>query len=242
MFLVIRKSKIICIFLMLGLVMSGYTVVSNIIRLEKPANSYSSISIKRILIDPGHGGEDGGATSRDGILEKDLNLRLALFLKEYLKEENYDIVMTRETDISIHDETSKTISAKKNSDLRNRRKMINSSGADLFISIHMNSFPESKYKGAQVFYAANSEKSKEFALVLQQELRTQLSPENSREAKKADNNIYILMGASTPSVLVECGFLSNAEEAALLNTDEYLQKIACIIKDSIIKFDGLRRE
>lgn len=238
MFFIVRKSRLICIFFVLGLIFSTYSVVQGVIGMNKPVSSYSGSDIKKILLDPGHGGEDGGASSRDGILEKDLNLRLTLFLRDYLISEGYEVIMTRESDVSIHDSGSKTISAKKNSDLRNRRKMIKTSGADLFISIHMNSFPESKYKGAQVFYAANSVSSKAFAQAVQDELRIQISPENTRDIKKADSNIYILREAVSTCVLIECGFLSNPEEAALLNTDEYLQKIAAAIKDSVVKFDA----
>lgn len=243
MFLVVRKCRLVLIFFALGLIFSAYTVVQGVVSMNEPASSYTGRDIKKILLDPGHGGEDGGASSRDGILEKDLNLRLTLFLRDYLIGEGYEVIMTRESDVSIHDSGAKTISAKKNSDLRNRRKMIKTSGADVFISIHMNSFPESKYKGAQVFYAANSEISRAFAQAVQDELRLKLSPENSREIKKADNNIYILREAgSSCCVLVECGFLSNPEEAALLNTDEYLQKIASAIKASVINFDTAKQQ
>jgi N-acetylmuramoyl-L-alanine amidase len=146
------------------------------------------------------------------------------------------VVLTRADDNSIHDSDKETIRAKKNSDLKNRKKIIDESQADVFISIHLNRFEQSKYYGAQVFYAANNEQSKVLGEIIQKELIEVLDNGNMRKAKPATSDIYLLRDPPIPAVVVECGFLSNPEEERLLQTDKYQKKIAWSIYIALMKY------
>lgn len=179
-----------------------------------------------VLIDPGHGGEDGGTTGANGTVEKEINLKVAKYLAAYLKKADISYIMTRDSDISIHDDTCTTIREKKRSDLLNRRKLIENCGAQLFVSIHMNYFEQSQYKGAQVFYSPINPNSKALAQRVKNSLLATLKDDNKREIKQAYDSIYLMKYTSMPAVLVECGFLSNPEEEALLNTSDYQKKLA----------------
>ncbi|MCL2322171.1 MAG: N-acetylmuramoyl-L-alanine amidase [Oscillospiraceae bacterium] len=185
---------------------------------------------KIILIDPGHGGFDGGAVSKRKTIEKFLNLKIALKLKDRLKDK-YDVVMTREDDISLHNKDKDGIKSKKQQDLANRRKMIDDSNCDLFVSIHLNKFDSPNVKGCQVYYADN-EKSKIFASILNENFGAITG--GKRRVPKP-NQAYIILKniETTPSVIFEGGFLTNAEEDAMLNTDEYQSKLAEVIEKSI---------
>lgn len=195
----------------------------------------AGMSGKVILVDPGHGGFDGGA-SANGITEKDINLGVARKLKECIEEKGGKAVMTREEDISTADENRKDGSSAKSSDLKRRRAMVQESGANMFISIHMNKFPQTEYWGAQVFYAANSEESSRLGEVLQTTIAQTLNDGNTRAAKKSDGSIFILKNASVPSAIVECGFLSNTQEAEKLKTEEYQSSLAQAICAGIEKY------
>lgn len=185
---------------------------------------------KTILIDPGHGGYDGGADGIDGIKEKDINLGISLKIRDTLIASGYNVVMTRVEDKALLDEGKRT-STKKAQDIANRCKIKLESKADLFISIHQNKFPQGKYYGSQVWYSKNEE-SKLLAHIVQQNLKTDLNNGNNRVEKPAKNDYRILTCNDTmPSILVECGFLSNDEERRLLQDQVYQQKIA----DSIVK-------
>ena len=188
-----------------------------------------------VLIDPGHGGEDGGTTGVNGTVEKDINLKVAKYLAYYLKKADIPYIMTRDSDISIHDGSCNTIREKKRSDLLNRRKLIENCGAQLFVSIHMNYFEQSQYKGAQVFYSPVNPNSKAFAQRVKDSLLATLKDDNKREIKQAYDSIYLMKYTSMPAILVECGFLSNPEEEALLNTPEYQKKIAKAICNAIVE-------
>lgn len=188
---------------------------------------------KLVIIDPGHGGMDGGCSGNSGVLEKDLNLKVSLKLAEQLKAAGISYVMTREKDESIHDDDKNSIRSKKVSDLKNRRELIEQSGCSLFISIHMNKFEQSQYKGAQVFYSKVNPLSKDLADLTQKTLLAELQDGNKREPKKSGNDIYLLKYTSMPAVLVECGFLSNPEEEALLQTDDYQNRVAKALCETI---------
>jgi len=188
-----------------------------------------------VLIDPGHGGEDGGTSSPTGTVEKDLNLSVAKYLAAYLDKAKISYIMTRDSDVSIHDDNCSTIREKKRSDLLNRRKLIENCGAQLFVSIHMNYFEKSQYKGAQVFYSPVNPNSKAFAQRVKDSLLATLKDDNKREIKQAYDSIYLMKYTSMPAVLVECGFLSNPEEEALLKTKDYQKKLAKAICNAIIE-------
>lgn len=179
-----------------------------------------------ILIDAGHGGEDGGATSCAGILESTYNLEIALRLEKVLQLLGYQTKMIRTGDYAVHRE-GQTIAARKASDLRERVALANNTEGAVLISIHQNYFPESKYSGAQVFYADTPE-SADFAKLLQSELRKILNPGSKRQEKKA-SGIYLMEHVSCPAVLIECGFLSNPQEEVLLRDSRYQKKLCGVI-------------
>jgi len=191
---------------------------------------------KVIVIDAGHGSPDGGASGPSGVQEKDINLKISQKLQALVEQSGGVAVITRADDNSIHDPDKKTIREKKNSDLKNRKKITEESSADVFVSIHLNKFEQSQYYGAQVFYSVNNEKSKLLAEMIQKELIEVLDRGNKREAKPAPDTIYLLKGAKIPSVIVECGFLSNPEEERLLQNDDYQKKIAWAIYVALMKF------
>ncbi|MBE3593193.1 MAG: N-acetylmuramoyl-L-alanine amidase CwlD [Thermoanaerobacter sp.] len=182
---------------------------------------------KVIVIDAGHGGPDPGKPGEYGKDEDELNLEIAQKLKEFIEESGGIVVMTREDDTLSDSSLSK--------DLRNRVVKANEVIADVLISIHLNSFSQSKYKGAQVFYQNNSEKGKLLAELIQQELRNTLDPDNDRMAKSS-NSYYLLRNAKMPAVIVECGFMSNPEEEKLLNDENYQYKIAWAIYKGLIHY------
>lgn len=184
-----------------------------------------------IVLDAGHGGDDPGKVGINGELEKDLNLSIVLILKEILKED-YTVILTRDTDVMLCDEG---VNNKKTSDLKNRVKLINESSCDIAILIHQNSFQSENAKGAQVFYHAKSEDGKFLATCLQEELIAGSDPSNTRSAK-SDQTYYILKNATPTVVIVECGFLSNPEEAARLCLLSYQESLALSIKNGIDRY------
>lgn len=190
---------------------------------------------KVIIIDPGHGGVDGGAVGiNTGVHEDKVNLEIALRVKEFLEESGSLVLMTRDKDVGLYTEDG-SIRKKKNEDLRNRKKLFDESNADLVLSIHLNSFPQSQYYGAQTFYPSNSENSKLLAELIQEELIRVLDNGNTRKAK-AKNDVYILQDIEVPTVIVECGFLSNPKEELWLQDPEYQEKIAWSIYVGILRY------
>lgn len=190
---------------------------------------------RTIIIDAGHGSPDGGAVGSTGILEKDLNLSVARYLQKFFESNGTNVLLTRSDDNGIYD-VEGSIKNKKVSDIKNREKLVSESDADLFISIHMNKFPESKYSGPQVFYSLNDENSELLAKCIQQSMIAALNPENKREIKKADGSIYLLKNIKIPAVLVECGFLSNSEEEQKLIDANYQRQLAWSMYCGIIEY------
>lgn len=185
-----------------------------------------------IAVDAGHGGPDGGAVSKSGVVEKDINLAIALHLRDYLQEAGALVVMTRETDKDLADEHSKR---RKMVDLHRRALLVKSSDADLLISIHMNAIGSSRWRGAQTFYDVGAgEESKELARFIQEELIQNL--ENTDRVAKSTENVYLIRTAEIPAALVEAGFLSNPEEAALLADENYQKKVAAAIYMGILRY------
>lgn len=184
-----------------------------------------------LVIDAGHGGEDGGALSSSGVRESDLNLSIALRTEALAALLGVETVMIRSTDISIHDENCQTISQKKSSDLRNRVLLVESIPDSLLLSIHQNHFSEGKYRGAQVFYA-KTPGSDIWAEKLQSDLKI-IDIKNRRQCKQA-NEVFLMEHISCPAILVECGFLSNHSEAALLQEDSYQKKLAMTMLRAVV--------
>ena len=183
-----------------------------------------------IVIDAGHGGEDGGATSCTGIFESQINLQISLKLNDILNLLGYRTYMIRTSDISVYTEGN-TIAAKKISDLKQRVKIVNNIDGALLISIHQNTFSDQKYSGAQVFYVPNSA-SNELATILQSKFVSILNPGSNRKCKPADG-IFLMQQIQCTGILVECGFISNPEEEALLRSAEYQKRIGCVITSVI---------
>ena len=188
-----------------------------------------------IVIDAGHGGEDGGA-SADGItLEKDVNLAVAKDLAALMRIAGFDVRMTREDDRMLYGmyDDSGYENHKKAYDLKNRLRFTKEAGASMLISIHCNKFPEPKYKGMQVFYSPNDEESSVIAETVKQFNKEYREADNNRETKRATSAIYLLDHADMPAVLIECGFLSNPDDAAKLTSESEQAKIAVVIFSAI---------
>lgn len=188
----------------------------------------------RILVDPGHGGADGGAVAPDGTQEKDINLAISLHVADMLRVMGYEVSMTRAADEMV-DAVGDTMRERKVSDTKNRLAMVEQ--ADLTVSIHQNKFSQSKYFGTQVFYSGNNAASKELAEVIRANVVAQLQPDNQRELKKGDSNVYLLHKATKPIALVECGFLSNEQELAQLKDPVYQEKLALTVACSVVQYD-----
>ena len=184
-----------------------------------------------VVIDSGHGGTDPGKIAADGTMEKDINLQIALKLQTYLEAADVTVIMTRTTDEGLHNADA---SNKKAQDMKNRIAIMEKSGADLVVSIHQNSYSDSAIHGAQVFYYTTSEESKALAETLQDILVSDLDPDNHRKAK-ANSSYYLLKKTPLPIVIVECGFLSNAKEAALLKSDGYQDELAWVLHLGILQ-------
>ncbi len=188
---------------------------------------------RTIIIDAGHGGVDGGATSCTGVLESNLNLQIALRLEDLMHLLGYQTKMIRREDISVYTEGD-TIAQKKISDLKERVRIVNETDNAILISIHQNTFSDNRYGGAQVFYA-NTDHSRELANLLQNTLISTLNNGSNRQCKKADG-VYLMKQIENTGVLIECGFLSNPTEEALLRSDIYQKHICCVIAASVSVF------
>jgi N-acetylmuramoyl-L-alanine amidase len=185
-----------------------------------------------IVIDPGHGGRDPGKVGVNNSLEKDINLSIAYKLKNLLELNDIKVIMTREDDTGLYNETD---SSKKMADLLNRVELIHNSKADLAISIHQNSFTQEQCRGAQTFYYSSSGQGKQLAELIQEQLKETLADGNHRVAKQ-NNNYYMLKKSKVPLVIVECGYLSNVSEAELLLNEDYQEKVAWGIHLAILQF------
>ena len=230
MIIVVRKSNVILI----GLI---FMLLAAIYSLNIGAGAVATTGAeaqKTVIIDAGHGGEDPGkVSSYSDLKEKDINLKIAFKVKELLEKEKYKVILTREEDKLVYTDGTTNIYEKRKQDLTQRKKTMDEGGADIVVSIHLNGFPEAKYHGAQTFYPPNSEKSLKLAGSLQKSLRELVDPENKREPQEKKDPIVILKELVTPTAIVECGFLSNAEEEKKLATDEYQSKLAAAIVDGI---------
>lgn len=198
-----------------------------------PAVSVSSSALSGpvIIIDAGHGGEDGGAVASDGTVEKDINLKIALQTAKFLKIYGFEVIMTRESDVS----TSNGDKFIKREDLENRLKLMKENKNAVFVSIHLNKFTTSAARGSQVFYSKYGD-SKRLGDLIQKSIIDNLQPENKRVNKQATSSTYLLHNAVVPAVLVECGFLSNESELLRLKDGEYQKKLAFSITGGILEY------
>ena len=195
----------------------------------------AQVSSQRIVvIDAGHGGEDGGAISCSGVRESNINLEISLRLNDLMNFLGIQTRMIRTTDISVYSEGATTIAQKKVSDIHNRVQMVEETPNAVLVSIHQNNFPEAQYRGAQVFYA-KTDGSEALAKLTQEYIIAHVDPNNHRECKTA-KDIYLMNHISCPAILVECGFLSNVKEESLLRDATYQKKLAAAICCSVSAF------
>lgn len=220
---VFSKKKIVILIIFIFLTAVFFTVKED---KEKIIEVVADpISEKVIIIDAGHGKPDGGAESNSGIAEEEINLKIALKVQQLLEQSGYVVILTRSDENGIYDIDSKTIKEKKVSDLKNRVEIGNNSNAEMFISIHLNKIEQEQYSGYQTFYQKDNELSKELAFFIQDNLNFAIQKENKREILPLSGK-YIMDNVKIPTVTVECGFLSNMEEANLLEKDDYQMKLA----------------
>ena len=185
-----------------------------------------------IVLDPGHGGSDPGMIGVDGLEEKGINLSVSLLLKEKLEEKGYTVMLTRESDQGLYDDSAQN---KKAQDMQRRIALIDETAPVLTVSIHQNSYHDPMVKGPQVFYYETSSEGKELAADLQESLNTVLEVERPREIK-GNTSYYLLKRSKGLLVIAECGFLTNPEEAALLQTEEYQGKVASALAEGILAY------
>ena len=190
-----------------------------------------------LILDAGHGGEDGGAVSVTGVTESRVNLEIVQKLRDTLALYGVDPVVLREEDVSLHDPEASTLREKKRSDLKNRVRAVEAVEGGTLLSIHQNSYPGSQYRGVQVFYAPTGG-SRELAELLQTALREELQPDNDRQAKPIPESVYLMNHVSCPAVLVECGFLTNPEEEALLRDGGYQRQLAAVLAGAWLTAQG----
>lgn len=191
-----------------------------------------------VLIDPGHGGFDGGAVAVDGTTEKHLNLAVSLCLRDLLHVCGVPVTMTRQTDVGLEEDTATTIREKKSSDMRRRLAMYDE--ASLVISVHQNHFSVPKYSGTQLFYSVHHPDGALLAQSVRDSVVSWVQPQNTRELKRATDGIFLLYHTTTPAVLVECGFLSNAEEREKLKTPAYQQQLAFAVMAGYWHYQSLK--
>lgn len=230
--------------LKIGAFIVGFTLLIFILQYDfknddslKPWNL--PLSGQVILLDPGHGGADGGAGPKDA-LEKDIALNISFKLRDYLQQQGALVIMTREEDKDLADEDTKGLSRRKTEDLKRRLQMINESEANFYVSIHLNAISSSRWSGAQTFYASQIKENERAAKFIQDELRINL--ENTTRKAKPINRVYILKYAEKPGVLVEVGFLSNPEERENLKTEDYQEKVAASIYKGILRYYSKEKE
>ena len=198
-------------------------------------NKTHASPLPTVILDAGHGGEDGGATSSDGLLEKDLNLALTLTMRDILTANGVNVILTRETDTLLYDRNVDFQGQKKRLDMAARLKIANETTNAVFVSIHMNTYPNPSCQGVQVWYSENNEASFELAKTIQSTTQELLQNENDRTVKRSGSSIYLLRKLECPAVLVECGFLSSPEEAALLADESYRQQLALVLCLGILR-------
>ncbi len=227
---------------LLSMVMGCLLVVSMLV-LSKEAAEYTASGAVQVgeqakernpcvVIDAGHGGSDPGKVGINGALEKDINLNVALLVKQFLEANDVEVVLTRETEEGLYDENA---SNKKVQDMKRRVSIIEQTDPTLTVSIHQNSYPEEYVHGAQVFYYDTSVEGKELAELIQERLVEDIDPLNHRQVK-ANDSYYLLKKTASPIVIVECGFLSNSEEAAKLCDPLYQEKLAWAIHLGILQY------
>ncbi len=237
--MILRRNAIISAALGICIIFSLFFWANN--HNPHPVSSKEN-SRPQIILDAGHGGFDSGAVAGDGTVEKNINLEIALILADFLKSNGYNVIMTRQADVSTDDVETNKISARKKSDLKNRLELMKDYPNAVFVSIHLNKFTTSAANGSQIFYSGNTEESRILSDAIQKKIVAMLQPYNTRVNKKATSSTYILHNATIPAVLVECGFLSNNAELKRLKSKEYQTKMAFCIFCGINEYFSNNKE
>lgn len=226
------------IFFLLAAVIIGIIFFKDSRKAEKAFSDYMPAQIRTMIIDPGHGGEDGGAVSVTGTYESEINLSVALKLREIAGLYGVPVVMTRQSGDIAYPDAADTVKARKRADQDARIELINSVSDGILISIHQNKYTDERPFGAQVLYAPTAG-SEELAASMQEAMIAYLNRDNYRSAVQISEKIYLFKNVKCTAVMAECGFLSNPQEAALLDTDEYQMKIAAVIAYTFLNFQGV---
>ena len=203
--------------------------------LPLPNMSASNQTPITVVLDAGHGGEDGGCEG-NGLVEKDLNLDIALRIASLLRKQGVNVVLTREIDELLYDKNSDYEGKKKYQDVRRRLEIAKKQENPVLVSIHMNYFAQTQYSGLQVWYSKADARSRILANLVQSNVKYNLQLNNKRNIKEATSSIFLLDNATFPAILIECGFLSNPDEARTLSDENYRQKLAEIIFNSIMTY------
>lgn len=231
-----NKKRIVFVIAFIIIFLLLILLVGNLNRKNIFANISSKNYIPTVVIDAGHGGIDGGTIGIDGTPEKEINLQIAINMRDFCSVMGIPFVMTRETDISVHDDDAKTIRQQKVSDIHNRAKLLEETDNAVLISIHQNEYEDSSCFGTQVFYSPNNPLSLSLAESIQKCVIGDLQPENKRRVKKSGTGIYILYHAQKPAVMVECGFLSNQNDTNKLKDSSYQSKIVLSIMHGFFQY------
>lgn len=210
-------------------------MVSSALRISLHTSAMPNKAMPRLVLDAGHGGIDGGAVGTDGVPEKGINLNITYKLRDLLHFFGFETVMTRTDDNDLATAGNNT-RERKNSDMKNRLQLFDADNRNVIISIHQNQFSNASSHGTQVFYSPNNEKSLLLADAVKYSVKAQLQPDNERMSKPADKNIYLLKNTQQPAVIVECGFISNPQECAMLQTDEYQKQISFAISTGFLDY------
>lgn len=223
---------------LLSMIMGVLLVVSMLLVSREAAESVSGGRVqageekKCVVIDAGHGGDDPGKVGINNALEKDINLKIALLVKQFLEAEDIEVILTRDTEAGLYDADA---SNKKVQDMKRRIAIIEEAKPDLTVSVHQNSYPEEYVHGSQVFFYTGSKEGQALAETIQRQLTQKADPENTRQIK-ANDSYYLLKKTGVPIVIVECGFLSNYAEAEKLCTEEYQERVAWAIHMGIVQY------
>lgn len=232
----IGKKSIIAIITVFLIILSAMLYLTFMANFSAAEASSMPITQKTVIVDAGHGGDDGGAIGIDGTVEKDINLDIALKLEKILKFYGFNVIMTRTQDVMTCDDGLDSLRKRKISDIHNRFELMRKNPDAIFISVHQNKFEDSSQHGTQVFYSGNDERSKELAEAIQTSVTLTLQRKNDRVVKKSGSGIYLLYHAKIPAVLVECGFISNSDEVKKLKDESYRMKLAILIADGLLKY------
>lgn len=232
----IGKKSIIAIITAFLIILSTMLYLTFMANFSAAEASSMPITQKTVIVDAGHGGDDGGAIGIDGTVEKDINLDIALKLEKILKFYGFNVIMTRTQDVMTCDDGLDSLRKRKISDIHNRFELMRKNPDAIFISVHQNKFKDSSQHGTQVFYSGNDERSKELAEAIQTSVTLTLQRKNDRVVKKSGSGIYLLYHAKIPAVLVECGFISNSDEVKKLKDESYRMKLAILIADGLLKY------